>query len=522
MRTLFYLDDDDHAGSRKRASTFADHRPDPGWGDHYGDGQTPNYMTPQGPVWMFRKRQSVRFYDITGSQVGPEQSNVAPAVAYAHSAGWQKVWGSEQRRTAMHPDDDPSKGLAYMDTAPNMLNDAPGVDPEDFSDDELPTDPKMASRKFAWTEDGSDITPMAQRLMDLTDKGTDREAWNSEVDGYRLSVERFLAEQIRPFVSQITEADRDVLEDYNYHVTNRAIDRALGKMASRKQAVAVDDDMSGHWVEIDGRKGTVTKSNAAASQGKMGMYYWVLFAGQQTGEEMSYYLWEDGSATKSAYFGRETSLAAESPEHPKNWKKVSSRKTASRFAPGDRVSVTWRNGSTVHGQVTEVDTNPVSGVEFIMFSEDGPESDLPYPVYTNENMGQVINKIASRKTAMPAPADLGISVGDIFSNSWGYDQTQIDYYKVVRLTPAGVEIVPIGQRFVERNGPGGDSVVPDPNVIRDYDVITGIGVNGNGKKSKVCRVKDFGWGASIVLSDRHSATKWGGRPGYQTDTMFGR
>jgi hypothetical protein len=61
--------------------------PDPGWGKHYGGGG-PNYITPQGPVWMFRKGQRVRFYDASGTQQGPEQANVAPAVAYAHSEHW--------------------------------------------------------------------------------------------------------------------------------------------------------------------------------------------------------------------------------------------------------------------------------------------------------------------------------------------------------------------------------------------------------------------------------------------------
>ena len=131
------------------------------------------------------------------------------------------------------------------------------------------------------------------------------------------------------------------------------------------------------------------------------------------------------------------------------------------------------------------------------------------------------SRTASLKTAMPAPADLGINVGDIFYNSWGYDQTNIDYYKVVRLTPAGVEIVPIGKKYVERNGPGGDQVVPDPDSIREWDTITGI--ERGGKGSKVCRIKGDGgrYGPYIVLNDRHSATRWNGRPDYQTDSMFG-
>jgi hypothetical protein len=60
------------------------------WGSYYG--RSPAYLTPSGPVWMRRgKRNRVRFYDIDGAQVGPEQSNVAPAVAYALTEGWSSL-----------------------------------------------------------------------------------------------------------------------------------------------------------------------------------------------------------------------------------------------------------------------------------------------------------------------------------------------------------------------------------------------------------------------------------------------
>ena len=49
----------------------------------------PAYLTPDGLVWMRRKGQRVRFYNAYGAQVGPEQDNVAPAVAYAHTQGWR-------------------------------------------------------------------------------------------------------------------------------------------------------------------------------------------------------------------------------------------------------------------------------------------------------------------------------------------------------------------------------------------------------------------------------------------------
>ena len=40
-------------------------------------------------VYMRRHRQRVRWFAMFGWQVGPEQRNVAPALAYALSLGWK-------------------------------------------------------------------------------------------------------------------------------------------------------------------------------------------------------------------------------------------------------------------------------------------------------------------------------------------------------------------------------------------------------------------------------------------------
>lgn len=54
----------------------------------YGDR---HYITRHGTaVAMYRRGQRVRFIDNAGKQVGPEQSNVAPAVAYAMARGWKE------------------------------------------------------------------------------------------------------------------------------------------------------------------------------------------------------------------------------------------------------------------------------------------------------------------------------------------------------------------------------------------------------------------------------------------------
>ena len=43
-------------------------------------------------------------------------------------------------------------------------------------------------------------------------------------------------------------------------------------------------------------------------------------------------------------------------------------------------------------------------------------------------------------------------VGDIGVNSWGYDQTNIDYYQVTKTTKSSIWIRPIGYASMEGNG----------------------------------------------------------------------
>lgn len=75
-----------------------------------------------------------------------------------------------------------------------------------------------------------------------------------------------------------------------------------------------------------------------------------------------------------------------------------------------------------------------------------------------------------------------IVVGDIFVNSWGYDQTNVDAYQVTRLTPKKMELAPIATTPV----PGTDGfmcckVVP----VKDSFI-------SNGRKFMVRQAKEFG------------------------------
>lgn len=143
----------------------------------------------------------------------------------------------------------------------------------------------------------------------------------------------------------------------------------------------------------------------------------------------------------------------------------------------------------------------------------GFTTDSGETIWTNANNVEAVEdeKIVARKIAMPSSAESNVVVGDIFYNRWGYDQTNVDFYEVIRLTNRGVEIQPIESRTVSGDG-FYDMVVAIPGSIRDYDVVTGI-ERSDTRKSKLCRLRD---GRYIRLSRDHSAQKWDGRPLHET------
>ena len=64
-------------------------------------------------------------------------------------------------------------------------------------------------------------------------------------------------------------------------------------------------------------------------------------------------------------------------------------------------------------------------------------------------------------------SDTTPQVGDILRATWGYDQTNVDYYQVTRITPSGasIGIRPIGYADVEPTGLWAqDRVTPQPGL----------------------------------------------------------
>ena len=113
---------------------------------------------------------------------------------------------------------------------------------------------------------------------------------------------------------------------------------------------------------------------------------------------------------------------------------------------------------------------------------------------------------------------VGPQVGDILVSSWGYDQTNVDFWWVFSLTPSGksVRIRPVAQRVVERFT-GGERVVPvDPDEDRrTTDEAT----------TSLVRWYEFRgerqWCVGVPVGYKTTADLWGGEPVYQTAAGWG-
>jgi len=94
-------------------------------------------------------------------------------------------------------------------------------------------------------------------------------------------------------------------------------------------------------------------------------------------------------------------------------------------------------------------------------------------------------------------------VGDILYTSWGYDQTNVDFYEVIGTTAKSVVIREVGQK-VAKSDAYAEYVVPVPGRY--------IGSKMN---------KRVGNGGYVRIESYSSASKWDGKPKYKTPFGMG-
>ncbi len=114
----------------------------------------------------------------------------------------------------------------------------------------------------------------------------------------------------------------------------------------------------------------------------------------------------------------------------------------------------------------------------------------------------------------------GPQVGDILVSSWGYDQTNVDFWRVVGLTASGksVRIVPAGKRVVAQFTRGGyvgcERVAPGALVWEQDDATTSLirWYEFRGERQ---------WCVGVPVGHKNTARLWGGEPVYQTAAGWG-
>lgn len=114
-------------------------------------------------------------------------------------------------------------------------------------------------------------------------------------------------------------------------------------------------------------------------------------------------------------------------------------------------------------------------------------------------------------TATIAPPE----VGTFYAASWGYDETRVDFYRVVGVTAKSVKVQKWSKRVNDNGSPTASAVPGDgPDMVRDYSAATEAPA-----PVMTRRVKPNGW---IAINSYCWASPWDGTPQYQTGYGWGR
>jgi len=95
-----------------------------------------------------------------------------------------------------------------------------------------------------------------------------------------------------------------------------------------------------------------------------------------------------------------------------------------------------------------------------------------------------------------------IKIGDILVCSWGYEQTNIDFYQIIKLTDKTVTVRQIKSRILEQDSGFGGTVEPIKDMFAGEPFRRKIKSHSN----NIC----------IKITDFSSASLWDGKPEHFT------
>jgi len=113
---------------------------------------------------------------------------------------------------------------------------------------------------------------------------------------------------------------------------------------------------------------------------------------------------------------------------------------------------------------------------------------------------------AEKKAARAKKAADYWNVGDVFYTSWGYDQTNVEYYQITELKPRSVIVRQISVNSSDHGQPGGGKVQPRRFEFVGPEFLCPINHAGNFSAGP-CHSSD-------KPSFRHTCYKWDGKAKY--------
>lgn len=124
-------------------------------------------------------------------------------------------------------------------------------------------------------------------------------------------------------------------------------------------------------------------------------------------------------------------------------------------------------------------------------------------------------QLAAKERARQEKADFqhNLKPGDIFYSSWGYDQTNIDFYEITAVKGKNVIIRQIESKVVEGAGGPSERVVPVPGHFVGEPMLKrpqGLGGPGSSLGRVYIKVHSFA-----------NAYPWDGHPLHQTGAAYG-
>ena len=118
-------------------------------------------------------------------------------------------------------------------------------------------------------------------------------------------------------------------------------------------------------------------------------------------------------------------------------------------------------------------------------------------VYCQTEQYRFATIVTTKDNLTAVPQSNPVKLNDIFYSSWGYDQTNIDFYQVIEVLPNSVKVVALGEDRTY-TGPMQGTCVPN--------------LNNRGDKILTKRIKVYGNTVTFKVASYASAYLWNGEP----------